>query len=74
MSECVYPVEWILEAFHSKRRWWYRVIWLGYPEATWESEEDLESAGEVVQKWMEDAQKRFKAKPSRPTTGRRLQR
>ena len=38
------------------------MIWLGYPEATWESGEDLESAGELVQKWMEDAQKRFKAK------------
>ena len=62
-DQCIYPVEWILEAFHSKRRWWYRVIWLGYSQATWESEEDLEaSAGETVRKWMADARERFQAK------------
>ena len=60
---CVYPVEWVLEAFHSKRRWWYRVLWLGYPTATWESHEDLEAtAGIEVLKWMAQARERFQAK------------
>ena len=62
-DSCIYPVEWILEAFHSKRRWWYRVVWLGYPTATWESHEDLEaSAGETVLEWMSAARERFQAK------------
>ena len=62
-DQCLYPVEWILEAFRSKRRWWYRVLWLGYSQATWESHEDLEStAGDDVKKWMADARERFAEK------------
>ena len=65
-DHCVYPVEWILEAFRSKHRWWYRVIWLGYSQATWESHEDLEtSAGATVIQWMADARERFRMKHSR---------
>ena len=63
LDHCIYPVEWILEAFHSKRKWYYRVLWLGYPLATWESHEDLEAhAGAEVLKWMAEARKRFQAK------------
>ena len=59
----MYPVEWILEAFRSKRRWWYRVLWLGYSQATWESHEDLEAtAGATVLQWMADARERFQTK------------
>ena len=69
VDDCVYPVEWILEAFHSKRRWWYRVLWLGYPTATWESEEDLEAtAGDEVLEWMNEARKRFREKCRRRRT------
>ena len=68
-DHCIYPVEWILEAFHSKRKWYYRVLWLGYPIATWESHEDLEAcAGEEVLKWMAEARKRFQAKFQRKTS------
>ena len=31
---CVYPVEAIVEAVKTKRRWLYRVLWLGYPVTT----------------------------------------
>ena len=60
---CMYPVEWILEAFHSKRKWWYRVLWLGIPVATWESDEDLRATGGAdVLQWMAEARERFQAK------------
>ena len=55
----IYPVEWVLEAERVRQRWYYRILWVGYPEATWEPEITLEDAGEQVQGWMADARERY---------------